>query len=180
MATWRRRAIELFPDLQPELNSPEYTIYSLFVDLSSAMREAHRADDDERLANIYGFAEWCARQRSQPLWNSAGVVFYEHVFDEPRLSEAVAAWLPADIRAQHVGPVGGQAGAKGIRGGHEGPHAIPLASSLGGAAPTGPDRCATFGGAYLLRSSYQPHLPHVGGTGLQPRDVRYGPLRTPA
>jgi hypothetical protein len=103
MATWRRRALELFPDLEPELNRSDYTIYGLFRDLSSAVGEAHRAHDDGRLANIYGFAEWCARQRSEPLWNAAGVSFYEHVFDDPRSSEAVAPWLPADIRAQHLG-----------------------------------------------------------------------------
>ena len=103
MATWRRRAIELFPELQAELNRPDYTINLLFFDLYSAVGEAHRAHDDKRLADIYGFAEWCARQGSQPIWNSAGVAFYEHVFDEPRLSEAVAAWLPADIRANHLG-----------------------------------------------------------------------------
>jgi hypothetical protein len=103
MATWRRRALELFPDLQAELNRPDYTIYGLFRDLSSAVGEAHRAYDDDRLAKIYDFAEWCARQRSEPLWNAVGVSFYEHVFDEPRLSEAVAPWLPADIRALHLG-----------------------------------------------------------------------------
>lgn len=103
MATWRRRALELFPELQPELNRSEYTINVLFFDLSSFVGEAHRARDDKRLADIYGFAEWCARQRSQPLWNSAGLAFYEHAFDEPSLSEAVAAWLPANIRADHLG-----------------------------------------------------------------------------
>lgn len=29
--------------------------------------------------------------------------FYEHVFDEPSLWDAVAAWLPADIRTDHLG-----------------------------------------------------------------------------
>ncbi len=103
MATWRRRALELFPELQSELNRPDYTINLLFVDLLSAAGSAHRAHDDDRLENIYGFAEWCARQPSKALWNPAGVAFYEHVFDEPRLSEAVAGWLPADIRAKHLG-----------------------------------------------------------------------------
>lgn len=103
MATWRRRAIELFPDLRPDLSRPDYTISLLFFDLHAAVREAHRVHDDERLAAIYGFAEWCARHESQPLWNAAGVAFYEHVFDEPSLAEAVAAWLPSDIRAKHLG-----------------------------------------------------------------------------
>lgn len=103
MATWRRRALELFPDLRPELNRPDYTIYGLFRDLSSSVGEAHRAHDDDRLAKIYGFAAWSARQRSAPLWNAAGVSFYEHVFDEPRLADAVAPWLPTGVRVQHLG-----------------------------------------------------------------------------
>jgi hypothetical protein len=103
MATWRRRAIEEFPDLRDELNQPDYTIYRLFFDLLPAVREAHRANDGARLRAIYGFAEWCARQRSQPLWNAAGVAFYEHLFDERWMWNDAAAWLPADVRANCEG-----------------------------------------------------------------------------
>lgn len=102
MATWRRRAIELFPDLRDDLQNPDFTIYSLFTELLPAVGEAHRAQDEQRLATIYGFAEWCARQRSKPPWNAAGVSFYEHLFDEPSMREAVIPWLPADIRAKHL------------------------------------------------------------------------------
>lgn len=99
MATWRRRAIEAFPDLRGELNRPGYTIYGLFRDLLAAVREAHRASDQARLRAIYDFAEWCARSQAQPLWNSAFVSFYEHVFDERWMWTEAAAWLPGDVRA---------------------------------------------------------------------------------
>jgi len=102
MATWRRRALDVFPDFRHNLNSPDYTIYSLFFDALPALREAHRAGDDKRLSRIYGFAEWCSGQRSKLLWNAVGVSFYEHVFDEPWMWEAVCPWLSAEIRAKHT------------------------------------------------------------------------------
>lgn len=102
MASWRRRALEEFPDLRHALNDPTYTIYSLFVDLLSAARDAHRDADHARLAAIYGFATWCARQDSKDLWNAAGVAFFEHLFDEPWMRSSVPLWLPADIRANHL------------------------------------------------------------------------------
>ena len=103
MATWRRRAIQAFPELRGDLNDPDYTITLLFFDLLSAVRDAHRADDQERLRAIYEFAHWCAEQSSKLLWNAAGVAFYEHLFDERWMWEATARWLTADVRSNHAG-----------------------------------------------------------------------------
>ena len=103
MAAWRQRALELFPNLKNDLNRPDYTIYSLFFDLLSAVQQAHRQGDQDRLTAIYGFATWCARERAQPLWNAAGVAFYEHLFDEPWMRQQVPPWLPADVRAEFGG-----------------------------------------------------------------------------
>ena len=44
MAAWRRRALELFPQLRAELQQPDYSIYMLFFDLLPTVREAHDAD----------------------------------------------------------------------------------------------------------------------------------------
>lgn len=103
MASWRRRALEQFPELRPSLNDPEYTIYRLFFDLLPMAVEAHRAGDDLRLAPIYEYDEWCAREPSEQLWNPAGVAFYEHLFDQPSLRSAVPRWLSSDIRTNHMG-----------------------------------------------------------------------------
>ena len=103
MASWRRRAIDTFPSLRADLNKSDYTIYSLFFDLLAQVREAHRAGDDAQLRAIYGFALGCARSQGQPLWNAAGVAFYEHLFDEPWMREAAVKWLPADVRRDCVG-----------------------------------------------------------------------------
>ena len=93
MAVWRRRALELFPQLRRELNDGKYTVYSLFLDLKPMMREVFDAGDTELLTRIFRFAEWCAQQSSKDLWNPAGVAFYEHLFDYPTYSERVIPWL---------------------------------------------------------------------------------------
>lgn len=89
MAVWRQKAIELFPQLR-DLNSGEYTIYSLFTDLRGELEQAHEANDADALDRLYSFAEWCLRQKD--LNNSAAVAFYEHLF------ELKQAHWPAIIR----------------------------------------------------------------------------------
>jgi hypothetical protein len=97
MSVWRRRAIESFPELRRELNDPHEieNVYGLWIEyLFPLWSDAHRSDNDELLDRVYGYAGWCSQQRSEDLWNSAGVCFYEHVLDHgswetvlPRLSD---------------------------------------------------------------------------------------------
>jgi hypothetical protein len=101
MATWRRKALELFPDLRTTVESPETSVMLLFFDLCGEVRRAHRDNDEPRLRAIYTFAEWCAHQPRKELWNAAALGFYEHVFDEPSLREKVAPWLPDDLRSEY-------------------------------------------------------------------------------
>jgi|SRR5215211_4525100 len=100
MAAWRRRALELFPELKDDLHSRDYSTYQLFAAVRHMVWQAHDAGDDARLRAIYGFAAWCSEQRSDVLWNAAGVSFYEHLFDE-RKDRAdwakVAPWLSPQI-----------------------------------------------------------------------------------
>ncbi len=96
MATWRRRALELFPELRNDLNRRDYTTYDLFRDLRRRAWEAHDSEEVEALRKIYGFAEWCLMQRSKALWNPAGVSFYEHMIldrREPKHWSKVLPWL---------------------------------------------------------------------------------------
>ena len=101
MSAWRRRAIEAFPELAPELNRPDASLYVLFAELLPRLREAHQSGDDAALDAIYGFAAWCFRQRGGDVSNAAGVGFYEHLFDShPRIWADVLRRLdPATIRA---------------------------------------------------------------------------------
>lgn len=97
MSAWRRKALVLFPDLKRELNARGYSVYQLYFDLLPMERAAHDRGDRETLCRIHGFAEWCLTQREKELWNSAGVCFYEHLFDEPRLWDKVIPWLSPSV-----------------------------------------------------------------------------------
>ena len=101
MAAWRRRALELFPQLRRDLSARDYTVYSLFFDLKPLLRDAYGAGDDGLIRRMYEFAEWCARQTAQPLWNAAGVAFYEHLFDYPEYSERAVPWLSPRVVFMH-------------------------------------------------------------------------------
>lgn len=97
MSAWRRKALELFPDERREIQDGRTTIYQLFFLLLPRCRQAHKDDDIKELGKIYGYAEWCFRQRAQSLWNSAGVAFYEHLGDEPETRDEMHLWVKPDI-----------------------------------------------------------------------------------
>ncbi len=98
MAVWKRRAIELFPELRQEVQEPHFTPYMLFFELLPMERLALEEDNNILLRRIFGFSEWCMAQKTEDLWNSAGVCFYEHIFDCGRhLWPVVVQWLSPTV-----------------------------------------------------------------------------------
>jgi hypothetical protein len=102
VSTWRRRALEIFPDLSRELTSADVnSTYSLWQEvLLPRVREAHTEDDRKLLARIYGYAAWSMRQPGKDVWNAAAVSFYEHLFDRPQSEdwiERVVEWISDDV-----------------------------------------------------------------------------------
>jgi len=97
MSTWRRKAIDLFPELRHEFEQADATIYQVFVELLPRVRDAHDRGDTGELERIYGFASWCYRQKAEELWNAAAVAFYEHLVDSRRTLEQIPYWLEPDI-----------------------------------------------------------------------------------
>ena len=100
MEEWRQRAVDTFPELRRELTEPDEwemleidSVYDLWGTLSDLVRKAHRAQDDDMLARIYGYASWSTRHPSKDIWNAAGVAFYEHIFDEVWMRWLVIPWL---------------------------------------------------------------------------------------
>ena len=92
-----------FPGVATELSEPNYTIYQLFFDLTPMAEQAHKNHDTDSLGRIYGFAEWCLHQTDKDLWNSAGVAFYEHLFDERSLWDQIVPWLSTEVISQVQG-----------------------------------------------------------------------------
>jgi hypothetical protein len=103
MAVWRQKALVYFPELAAELRETNYTIYQLFFDLTPMAEQAHRNRDTDSLKRIYGFAEWCLHQSDKDLWNSAGVAFYEHIFDDRSLRDQIVPWLSSEVISQVKG-----------------------------------------------------------------------------
>ena len=98
MSTWRRKAIEAFPELRRELGAKDeiYSVYALWFELLPLAQQAHRDGDDELLRRIYGYAKWCSRQQGD-LGNAVGVAFYEHLFDEAWMRPLVVRWLDEQV-----------------------------------------------------------------------------------
>ena len=97
MSTWKRKAIEYFPDLKKEFEDADATIYSVFMELLPLAITAHTENNRQLLEKIYNYAEWCFTQKEQDLWNAAGVVFYEHLGDYKESLEALPKWVKPDI-----------------------------------------------------------------------------------
>jgi len=93
VSTWRRKAIELFPDLASEFQTPQTTIYGVFTELRARCQQAHIDGNEGELRKIYGFAAWCASQKEKDLWNAAGVSFYEHLADSPNTLADLTKWV---------------------------------------------------------------------------------------
>lgn len=97
MSTWRRKAIEAFPDLRHDFEQADASIYDVFVELLARTRDAHARADERELQRIHDFGRWCLHQKADDLWNAAGVSFYEHLVDEPITLAAIPRWLQPDV-----------------------------------------------------------------------------------
>ena len=97
MATWRRHASKLLPELWADEDDRE-TPYLFFFAVVPFVRDAHRRRDEDALRRAYAFARWCL-QEGGDLGNAAGVAFYEHVFDSWDVHSDVMRWLNAEVVA---------------------------------------------------------------------------------
>ena len=105
MSAWRRKALELFPDLRSDIEDPDSSVMGLFFDLLPRCRDAHDRNDSDELKKIYGFAEWCASQKAKELWNAAGVGFYEHLADSAKTLDAIPLWLSKQVFEDIAAPL---------------------------------------------------------------------------
>ena len=95
MSAWRQKTINCIPELKQDFEDPETSIYGVFFEILPALIEAHKKQDTERIEKIYGFAEWCFKQKE--LWNAAGVAFYEHLVDYEEAKLEIEKWVKFDI-----------------------------------------------------------------------------------
>jgi hypothetical protein len=95
MATWRRHAANLLPELWADEDDRE-SPYMFFFAVLPFVRDAHRREDDEALGRGYAFAAWCFEQGGD-VENAAAVAFYEHLFDSWDAHKDVARWLDPTV-----------------------------------------------------------------------------------
>ena len=93
MSVWRRKAIECAPELKTDFQATDLTPYDVFMELLPVVQQAHINNDNNRLRNIYSFAEWCLKQKDKQLWNAAGVSFYEHLVDTDETFQQCTKWI---------------------------------------------------------------------------------------
>lgn len=97
MSTWRKKAIEIAPELRKDFEEPNIEIYSVFSELLTILENSFKNKDIEKIENIFNYAEWCFRQKEQKLWNAAGVSFYEHLGDNIETFANFTNWIKKDI-----------------------------------------------------------------------------------
>jgi len=101
MSVWRRKAIEIAPELRKDFEDPDLSPYTVFSELLYLLKQAYTSNDVERIQKIYDYAEWCSKQKEQKLWNAAGVSFYEHLADDELVFSQFTKWIKKDIYFEH-------------------------------------------------------------------------------
>ncbi len=100
MSTWRRLAIDLFPEHKRMIESDllTFSIYQLFFGLLPIAHEAHEAQDWDTLDRIYRYAEWCWKQHRAPdVQNAVAVAFYEHMVDTTASNRDIPKYIKPRI-----------------------------------------------------------------------------------
>ena len=96
---WQALAQALLPELHERFGAEETWkgggAMPFFFELLAATRQAHLAGDEAFLLRAYAFAHWCMAQSDRELWNSAGVGFFEHLFDGLP-PDSVVPWIGSD------------------------------------------------------------------------------------
>jgi hypothetical protein len=112
MSTWRKKALELFPDLRNEIQRGDATFYTVLFELLDRCYQAHQEGNVEELKKIYGYAEWCYRQKAKDLWNSAAVAFYEYLGNHVETRDEMQKWVKPDIFEDVAGLLENRMGEK--------------------------------------------------------------------
>lgn len=102
MSTWKRLAIQLFPEHNSGLYAfrrPDMTIYQVFFKLREDAVEYIRSDNRDALSRIFKFVEWCFIQgnRNGDIWNAAATAFLEHLADTDEEAAIIPYWVKPDI-----------------------------------------------------------------------------------
>jgi hypothetical protein len=99
MESWRKLAIELFPERKSVYEDPEETVWAVIFDLHDEVGSAHETNDLDSLKKIYKFTEWCHLQKGiEPeIWKAAYAGFYEHLVEHEATYLAIPQWVSREV-----------------------------------------------------------------------------------
>ena len=102
MSTWRRLAVELFPEHNvgwDAFRRPHMSIYQVFFKLRKDAKLYVQSGDREGLSRIFKFVDWCfaQRNRNSDIWNAAATAFLEHLADDDESAAIIPSWVKPDI-----------------------------------------------------------------------------------
>ena len=86
MSKWRAQAVRLFPEYRKGCRAfqrSDVSLYRVFFELLDDLDEKIASEDDNWLARVFEYVEWCyaQRKRAPMVWNAAWTAFLEHMAD---------------------------------------------------------------------------------------------------
>lgn len=85
MSNWRKRALELFPDMKTDIEKAD-SVGMLWVELESRfhsyyakLSKGYAQGSPQLIRAIYAYAIWCSRAKSDDTSNAATISFYYDV-----------------------------------------------------------------------------------------------------
>ena len=75
------------------------SIYQVFFKLQKDGKVYIQTGNQEGLARIFKFVEWCfaQRNRNRDIWNAAATAFLEHLADDDESAAIIPLWVKPDI-----------------------------------------------------------------------------------
>jgi L-fucose isomerase-like protein len=102
VSTWKRKALELFPnhrDGRSSFQQPKMSIYQIYFKLKSDLDTYLQEKDQDAIGRIFSFVNWCFEQREQApdIWNATATAFLEHLADTDERAELIPYWVKPEI-----------------------------------------------------------------------------------
>jgi hypothetical protein len=130
LSTWRARAISLFPELHPQLESAD-SISALWIELRFRLEHHYRDNPTESpslFRSICLYAIWCVASPSQAVQDAAAIEFYCYLPQFALRNRAVYERFTRDLYDPHAGNTDSDDGRQPGAGGRE---AIPCGCPAG-------------------------------------------------
>jgi len=110
MSEWRRKAIELLPEMRSVISNA-WSPMSLWIDLHAEFVRAFRSGNVDAVERVLKYARWCWEARSSDTVSAVICAFFEHLPQDREMCAEIPKWFSAtefealkDVFAYHAGP----------------------------------------------------------------------------